>query len=345
MPPVGSPSGSVVITCRERFSTSIESLESVLSTVPAGTQVIFVDAGSPPSIAAELARAAESHDFLLLRTDEYISPNAARNLAFPYVEHDFVAFVDNDLLFEPGWLERMVECAQDSGAWLVSPTIVQQGKFGSVIHMVGGECGIHVEDGKRRFREVHELMGRPLDEMPALSRQPIGYVEFHCVLMRRPAFESCIPLDEELRSARDHCDLTLTVEQHGGNTWLEPSAVVTQMAMPDRLPRVDRRYYALRWSDAWNRASLRRFQEKWDLDPADPMDTHDLLWLSVHRLYGNRAYGGLAGTLPSRPRRVAIRVADRATQTLISLKRPLRSPSEAPRVVHAPSKVAAAQSE
>ena len=55
---------AVVVTHRVRFGTAVESLESLLSTVPAETQVIYVDAGSPPPIAQELARAAESHDFL-----------------------------------------------------------------------------------------------------------------------------------------------------------------------------------------------------------------------------------------------------------------------------------------
>ena len=49
-----------------------------------------------------------------------------------------------------------------------------------------------------------------------------------------------------------------------------------------------------------------------------------------------RAYGGLAGSLPSRPRRAAIRIADRGTQTLVNLRRPMRTQRTPPRVVHAP---------
>ena len=66
----------------------------------------------------------------LLRIDDYRSPNEARNLALPYIESDFVAFVDDDLVFPSGWLERLVECAEDTGAWLVSPVIVQEGASG-----------------------------------------------------------------------------------------------------------------------------------------------------------------------------------------------------------------------
>ncbi len=292
---------------------------------------------APPSVAHELARLAQAHDFLLLRTDHYLAPNEARNLALPYLESDFVAFVDDDLRFEPGWVERLVQCAEDTGAWLVSPVIIQEGAYGTAIHMVGGSCEIRSDDGTTRFHETHEFMGRPLDEMPALTRRPTGMVEFHIVLVTRPALDAVLPLDEGLLSTRDHCDLTLQAKERGGEIWLEPSVTITQMELPARLPRIDRGYYALRWCDAWNRAALARFREKWGLDPSDPLEAHDLVWLSVHRLYGNRGYGGLAGTLPSRPRRAAIRVADRVTQTMINLRRPThtrRAPP--PRVVHAP---------
>ena len=156
--------------------------------------------------------------------------------------------------------------------------------------------------------------------------------------MSRPAVETCSPFDEELRSTRDHCDLTLETRSHGGEIWLEPAVTVTQMRLWDRLPASDRRLYALRWSDAWNRRSLARFREKWDLDPEDPLEAHDLVWLSAHRLYGNRAYGGASGELPSRPRRLAMRVVDRGVQSVISLRRStLQRTGSPPQLVHAPA--------
>jgi hypothetical protein len=299
---------------------------------------VYIDAGSPPAVARDLGRIARRHDVLLLRTDAYLSPNEARNLAAPFATTEFVAFTDNDLLFPRGWLERLVGCAVHTGAWLVSPVIVQQGRHGVMTHMVGGDCGIDEERGRRRFHEDHGALGRALDDRKALTRQRTGFVEFHCVLVARSALDVCFPLDEALLSARDHCDLTLQTTAAGGQIWLEPSVTITQMELPDRLPAHDRRYYMLRWSDAWNRASLARFREKWDLDPEDPLEAHDLRWLSVHRLYGNRAYGGPAGELPSKPLRAGIRFADRCVQTMLKLRRStLRRPVLMPSVEHAPA--------
>jgi len=321
----GSP--AVVVTQRERFEPSAESLRNLLATVPDATQIVYVDAGSPPSVAHELAQIAAEHDVLLLRSDQFLAPNTARNLALPHVSANAVAFVDNDMLFEPGWLDQLAACAEATGAWLVSPLIVQQGKHGLAWHMAGGECEIVDDGGRRRFSEDHHLMGHDFDGVGDRERQRTGFVEFHCVLVARDALDACFPLHEELRSTRDHCDVTLDAATRGGEVWLEPSVIVTQMLMPDRLSAADRRYYRLRWSDAWNRRSLERFREKWDLDPTDPLEAHDLVWLSAHRLYGNLAYGGVMGALPGRGRRVAARISDRCRQTALRMKRSTLQPA------------------
>src|SRR5262249_42620591 len=101
---------SVVVVPRERFGSAIESLECVLATVQSETRLVYVDAGSPAAVAGRIARAAVEHDFLLLRTDQHLTPNEARNLAVPFIPTDIVAFVDNDVLFEPGWLEQLAAC-------------------------------------------------------------------------------------------------------------------------------------------------------------------------------------------------------------------------------------------
>src|SRR5690242_233077 len=89
---------TIVIVPRERFSGALDSLESVIATAGVPHRLIYVDAGSPPSIARRLAEAARRHDFTLIRSDRYLTPNQARNLALPMVASKYVAFVDNDLM-------------------------------------------------------------------------------------------------------------------------------------------------------------------------------------------------------------------------------------------------------
>ena len=68
---------------------------------------------------------------------------------------------------------------------------------------------------------------------------------------------------------------------------------------------------------------------------ADPLEHHDLVWLSAHRLYGNLAYGGAMGSMPGRSRRAFARIVDRGRQTVLHAKRStLRTPPPEVRVVH-----------
>jgi hypothetical protein len=59
------------------------------------------------------------------------------------------------------------------------------------------------------------------------------------------------------------------VHEAGGTVYVEPDALVSWVTPPP-LTWSDLPYFMLRWSDAWNRASVRHFREKWRLDEEDP---------------------------------------------------------------------------
>ena len=238
---------------------------------------------------------------------------------------------------ERGWLEGLSACARETGAWLVTPIIVQKGPTGTIAHMVGGDCRIVDVHGRSTFHEAHRWNGRPFEDLPPLTREPTEFIEFHCVLVALPALNACFPLDEQLRSSREHCDLSLQVRALGGEIWLEPSVTVAQLAVPKRLPIRDRHYYALRWSNEWNRATLQRFREKWDLDPTDPAESKHLDWLTSHRRWGNRGYGSPVGALPRRRWRFPTHLCDLGVQTVVGRGTHTRRPVPPAQVVHAPA--------
>ena len=66
------------------------------------------------------ARAREAR-FTLVRRDDYLSPNDARNLGFACVDTPYVAFVDNNAVVGDGWLDDLLECARTTSAAFVSP--------------------------------------------------------------------------------------------------------------------------------------------------------------------------------------------------------------------------------
>ena len=55
----------------------------------------------------------------------------------------------------------------------------------------------------------------------------------------------------------------MSVIQAGGTVYFEPDSVVTYVSAP--LEWSDLHFYMLRWSNAWELASLSRLREKWQL--------------------------------------------------------------------------------
>jgi hypothetical protein len=84
------------------------------------------------------------------------------------------------------------------------------------------------------------------------------------MLVRTAIIEQTGPLDENLLSTREHLDFCMTVSQHGGKIYSERTSVVTYVPGPP-FEWSDFPFFMLRWSDAWDFASLKHFCQKWDL--------------------------------------------------------------------------------
>jgi glycosyltransferase involved in cell wall biosynthesis len=278
-----TPLVTVAVVPRERFSFAERSLASVLDRTEGQFEVVYVDGNSPAPVQRKLELKAARYDFQLIRRDRYLSPNVARNLAASQVRTKYVVFIDNDDLVAPGWLERLVDCAEESGAWAVGPLYCQGEPEGTEIHMAGGKAHFYESKGRRFFHEQHLLCGRPVAKHgSSLQRRPVELLEFHCLLMRMDAFDRFGPLDEGYLSVHEHVDLCLTLRQAGLDVWMEPESVVTYVG-PLPLTDDDFPFFSLRWSEAWNQLSVDHFQLKWDIDPADPGLVAVLHWAAGHR--------------------------------------------------------------
>ena len=133
---------SIVITQREGFSRSRESLLSVLANTPQPYELIYIDGGSPPEVRDQLRRLSEERGFRLIRYERFLSPNEAREAALPHVSGEYTAFLDNDVLVGEGWLEGLLACAEETGAGVVAP-----GHQAGTMEGVVTQCG---QDARHR---------------------------------------------------------------------------------------------------------------------------------------------------------------------------------------------------
>ena len=274
---------TVVVAPREQFGWTRAALEGIFAHTAIPYNLVYVDGGSPAPVRRYLALRARQRGFRLIRTEHFISPMEARALALPHVDTEYVCFIDNDVLVTPGWLDRLVRCADETDAWAVGPLYGSGDLALGQIHMAGGQAHLLEENGRRMFFEEHRFPRRFASEVrPHLRREPTELVEYHCKLLRTELFDKFGLQDPRYLSSGESLDLCLQLREAGYPVYIEPAAVVANQPPPP-FRWSDLPFYLLRWSDAWNRISLRCFREHWDL-PADDWWVGDHYgWLTGHR--------------------------------------------------------------
>ncbi|MDH6060975.1 glycosyltransferase [Chrysosporum bergii ANA360D] len=270
---IANPEVTIIVSPRERFSYTRESLESIYEHTKYPFKLIYVDGGSPRHIRDYLAKQAQEKQFEIIRTNYYLPPNCARNMGLRQVTTKYVVFIDNDVVVTSGWLKPLMECAEETNATVVSPLICQHLPLHTEVHCAGGESAIAVqtkgETTKRRIIEKIYKQGRKVaDVYPQLQRQKTGLAEFHCMMVRTEIFEQIGLLDEKLLNTKEHIDLCILVTEAGGTIYLEPKSLMTYVPAT-QLEWTDIHYYMLRWSDAWEIASLKHLSDKWKITEND----------------------------------------------------------------------------
>lgn len=257
---------TLIVVPRERFSCTQKSLESIYENTKIPFKLIYIDGNSPKEVQRYLREKSQLHGFQIIRTDHYVPPNHARNLGLKHLDTRYAVFIDNDVVVSPGWLEALVNCANETHAAVVGPLMCQDEPLHKTVHFAGGESHIFIDmDGKRRLREKMYLhLKHVKDVQHCLRREPTELVEFHCMLVRTDFCKQLGGLDTNMLSTKEHMDFCMSVAANGQSIYFEPSSVVTYLPGPPQ-SLADVRFYMIRWSDAWARASLDHLQEKWNL--------------------------------------------------------------------------------
>ena len=267
---------TLVIVPRDRFTLAVRSLQSIIEHRSSNERIVYVDAGSPTRIAKELKSICDEHGFHYIREPHFLSPTQARNRGARHVETKYIVFIDNDVIVSPNWLKALEDCADETGVEVVAPLTCQKEPVHREVHQAGGQVFERFDlflEGKAsqtRLVDVHSLQGHSVDEVGP-ERRSIECCEFHCVLVRRDAYEKLGRFDEQFLATKEHIDFSLNVWRSGGTILMEPKSIVTFL-FPDSsnpLQREDYAYFLLRWSPEWQVRSLNHFKSKWGLE-GDP---------------------------------------------------------------------------
>ena len=285
---MASPRATVAFVPREVFCTTRRSLETLYERTREPFDLVCIDGGSPPRRAAvpRTSRPA-ARQFTLVRTDGYVTPNQARNLAVRHVRTPYVVFVDNDVLVTEGWLDA---------AGATAPTRPAPGSSARCTTsscLKAAACTWSAASAASSSTTAASACTTNATTTPTScaptspSRSPAcetELIEFHTVLVSMQAFRELGPLDEGLLCNAEHGDLCLTVRNAGHSVYLEPAAQITY-APPKRLEPDDEAFFLLRWSEAWAAATHRRIDEKWNLTRGNRETKRARRWVADHRRY------------------------------------------------------------
>ena len=161
--PEARPAVSVVVPTRNRADLLPRALRSVLDQTFPDFELVVVDDGSTDATAS--VRASLTDPRLVWLEGPHAGVSSARNLGVRHARADWIAFLDDDNVWLPPYLERQMATGTRSGA--------------EVVYCLGADVGA---DGSRRDQR------RPPSTDPLRSYSD-GWSPFtSCIVVRRDAF-------------------------------------------------------------------------------------------------------------------------------------------------------------
>ena len=265
--PATTPRVTIVMTARERHSLTEAALDSIVEETPAPYRLLYLDCGAPDWLRETLADRADDWGLEVVRFDEPLWPHEARARIAPAIDTDYAVFIDNDVQVEPGWLDALVACADETRAGIVGPLYLWGDDIrASTIHMAGGRLIEEpAENGRRVLDEQHHLFNVDPRLVPhELVRRPCDFVEFHCMLIRTELIRDPAFFDPAIRCVHEHIDCALQSVARGFPVYFEPASRIQYMAFTDYMLD-DLPFFRDRWSAAEGEASIASFAAKWNV--------------------------------------------------------------------------------
>jgi hypothetical protein len=242
---------------RERFSLAGESLRSLLDNTPS-CRLIIVDCNTPARYMKEIRQALGDRPAEIVSTGRYLLPSAARNLVIGMTKTKYVALVENDVLFSPSWLEKLIAACEEFPADIASPVLYE-----------GRGQKEHFDKKLGHIRPSSTLPGKyevvPLSapRNSAATRMKVDFVEQHCLVCRMSAFDRITHFNE--LHTRDDIDLGMAMYTQGCTAVLEPAVTVNFVGPSWRPAEDELPFFRYRWDLDGARRNREEIRRRWNL--------------------------------------------------------------------------------
>src|SRR3989338_74591 len=124
---------TIIVDARDRFSTTTRCLQTLLANTIGPHELIVVMGGAPGYLKREWTARFGRHARFLFEP-HFLNQAQARNLGLRQATTRLAVVMDNDNFVQPGWLDAMLRCEQETGAVMVTPAILETPRR---LHCVG----------------------------------------------------------------------------------------------------------------------------------------------------------------------------------------------------------------
>lgn len=245
---------------RERFSAAPRSLRSIFEHTHLPFHLIVVDSNTPPRYREEMMSILDGRSNVdVIRTDEYMLTNQAKNLVVETNENDYLALVENDVIVRDRWLTHLLEALEEHPADVATPLILEDGEV-HYDRRIASLRRVPTPEG-----EKIEFVKRPGDweEQRGGERRTTLTTEVHALLFRKEVFDAIGPFDEQLTTRRE-VDFFLELYERDIPIVFEPKSVI-EFCSPPPVRRDEKEFYMMTWDAEAARRSNDRIEEKWEL--------------------------------------------------------------------------------
>jgi len=253
------PLVTIVVSFRERWRFTAKAIEGIIDNTTGQFGIVLLDSGMPQNVRDEVQQHHDSGAIEIVDVGRGTLPNHGRAIVAGRLKSKYAVFIDNDIIVMPDWLDRLVDCAETTGAGIVGPLYLM-GNDGEadLVHMAGGDLAIAQEDGGLRMADTHRHSMRKLADIePELRREICDFAEYHCLLMRREVYSAEGMFDRDIVTVHEHIHASLLAREMGYETWLEPGSKVKYLSF-----------------SPWLTGECADFRHRWDLSTAEDSLTH-----------------------------------------------------------------------
>jgi GT2 family glycosyltransferase len=246
---------SIVIPVHNRAALTSQCLDTLFATpsAEADVEIIVVDDGSTDTTQEILA--VNSGRIEIVVHDEATGFATACNDGAAAASGEWLVFLNNDTIPEPGWLDALIDYASQRehigvvGAKLLFPNRTIQ------------HAGVVVS---RELVPHHIYTGFPEDHPAVNKSREFQLVTAACALLRRQTFELAGRFDPQFVNGYEDVDLCLRLRREGYEVHYCHESVLYHLETSTRDHRLDPQNHALfleRWSDFVRQDDLEYFAE------------------------------------------------------------------------------------